>query len=262
MGSICSANGNEANHFDYHDMRSNRRNTFNSNMKMEIKPLIPHFEDIATMTEKDIFNKLQECDDIVQCLLYLHTFLKENKISTKFDECKLRSIAFQSCDEETSTYLWHINALIAAAKDFEHLLFGLECMFRRFLGSKNLFNRETKNYSPSKCKSKSASKSPGNENKFALEIISEDPINNHSIIQISSPVSFKMRKQKRSIQSKRKVTSRNSFMCLTVGDLSTVDFDQIEPEILEPFDVTKLAETVDLENPDILACFQQQQDEQ
>eukprot|EP00483_Globobulimina_turgida_P012543 UN12566 len=232
-------------------MRSKRRNKSNNmhcNMKMEIKPLIPHFEDIATMNEEDIFQKIQECDDIVQCLLYLHTFLKENKISTNFDPCKLRSIAFQSCDNETSTYLWHINALIAASNDFEHLLYGLEFMFHKFLGSKKLFNKqsiESKKKIRKELINDSSPKTPEkneeneNENQFKLEIISEDPINEYSQIQISSPISWKMRKQKRSMQSKRKVTSRNSFMCLTVGDLSTINFDQVEPEILEPFDVTK-----------------------
>jgi len=92
--------------------------------------------------------------------------------------------------------------------------------------------------------------------------------------KISSPISFRMRQQKRMMQSERRVTSRNASKNSSVE----LDFDQyqqihqqtklnindnnndsisinmsssFEPEILSPFNVSKFAKTVDLISKDV-----------
>lgn len=47
-------------------------------------------------------------------------------------------IGIEACDRESNTYLWHINALIHASSDLEHLILGLEIMFDRYLKSKKM----------------------------------------------------------------------------------------------------------------------------
>jgi len=89
-----------------------------------------------------VFKQVQGCGDIISAILLISKFVSENSVPVQFDVTKLRQIALRSMDKDTSTCLWHINALIAAAADFEHLLLGLEMMFERFLGSAQLFLKE------------------------------------------------------------------------------------------------------------------------
>merc|ERR1712154_679258 len=89
-----------------------------------------------------VFKQIQECGDIISSILIIYKFITENNISIEFSVERLRGIALRSADTETSTYLWHINSLIAASSDFEHLLLGIEMMFDRFLGNKNSFIKE------------------------------------------------------------------------------------------------------------------------
>eukprot|EP01083_Nonionella_stella_P247575 858173_1 len=133
--SFCSANSNS--HLDINTKHTRTRNK--SFDHFETEPFkLSLYEDVTIYNEKEIFSKIQNCDDIIQCILYIHAFLTKNHISTNFDANKLRTIAYESCDNNSSTYLWHINALIAASNDLEHLLQGLEFMFRKYLGSKKL----------------------------------------------------------------------------------------------------------------------------
>eukprot|EP00484_Ammonia_sp_Unknown_P012026 CAMPEP_0197072820 /NCGR_PEP_ID=MMETSP1384-20130603/210287_1 /TAXON_ID=29189 /ORGANISM="Ammonia sp." /LENGTH=458 /DNA_ID=CAMNT_0042511641 /DNA_START=830 /DNA_END=2207 /DNA_ORIENTATION=- len=89
-----------------------------------------------------IFDQIQQCGDIISSILIIYKFVTENSIHVSFNTDDLRQIALRSVHNDTSTYLWHINALIAASSDFEHLLLGIEMMFDRFLGNKHVFIKE------------------------------------------------------------------------------------------------------------------------
>lgn len=100
-----------------------------------------------TSTDSDteynaIFDQIQQCGDIISSILIIYKFVTENSIHVSFNTDDLRQIALRSVHNDTSTYLWHINALIAASSDFEHLLLGIEMMFDRFLGNKHVFIKE------------------------------------------------------------------------------------------------------------------------
>lgn len=113
-----------------------------------------------------VFKQVQGCGDIIGSILLICKFVTENTIPVQFEVTKLRQIALRSMDKETSTYLWHVNALIAASSDFEHLLLGIEMMFERFLGSSQLFLKE-------KAKQKAKALTDARDTKFlGNEIVS------------------------------------------------------------------------------------------
>jgi len=279
------------------------------------------------------FTQVQQCGDIISSILIIYKFITENGLPVAFSADKLRGIALRSTDKETSTYLWHINALIAASSDFEHLLLGIEMMFDRFLGNKDLFIKEKEKQKIKECmptssnnkSSKANHKFIGNEiisfvnshydqneneqkpmpppppmpqsqpyKKSPINIIkpnaavhewqmpvvndeNENTQNNTAKVsntseeikeymqqyrgKISSPISFRMRQQKRMMQSGRRTKSRianaprNTSIDLAVfvnGDGDEMDEEDkemskgYEPEILSPFNVTKFAKKVDL----------------
>lgn len=279
------------------------------------------------------FTQVQECGDIISSILIIYKFITENSLPIEFNAEKLRGIALRSADKDTSTYLWHINALIAASSDFEHLLLGIEMMFDRFLGNKNIFIKEKEKQkqtaiesisaSSKLCKSSKAkhkfvgneiisfvnsyydqneavneqkaaanhdddalqssmniskpnewkmipqihtSQNDENENTQNASVQFVDSENNKEYMKkyrgkISSPISFRMRQQKRMMQSGRKANSRNATrntsvdLSLYVGqnfDDKQIDsnhlmsaYYQPEPEILSPFNVSKFAKKVD-----------------
>ena len=304
-----------------------------------------------------VFEQIQECGDIISSILIIYKFIEENDISTKFNRDELRQIALRSVHNETSTYLWHINALIAASCNFEHLLLGIEMMFDRFLGNKSLFIKEkqkeklrqkNKNQIKSKPEIINNENNKNNKNEFVgNEIVSfvnsyykpsiiddnddneinqeikrdeiddydqaqneqnnendeneggqeeeevenertntiyindenmninkinerlyannngndeneEEQINNKEYMKsyrgkISSPISFRMKQQKRMMQSERRQTSKNVSIDLDFNDNSFNNDDKsekniisIQPQILSPFNVSKFAKTVDL----------------
>lgn len=293
------------------------------------------------------FTQVQECGDIISSILIIYKFITENSLPVAFSADKLRGIALRSADKDTCTYLWHINALIAASSDFEHLLLGIEMMFDRFLGNKDLFIKEkekqkAKETLSSKSSSKANHKFIGNEivsfvnshydqqqnqnnnneeqhaqpmpppppsqsqpYKKSLSVITANNNCKHEwqmpaqIVttqndenentqnmgtdtarlsnisdenreymnkyrgKISSPISFRMRQQKRMMQSGRRTNSRNAPRNTSIdlavyvngdgdGDKDDNDeqdnvvFHAKEPEILSPFNVTKFAKKVDL----------------
>jgi len=289
-----------------------------------------------------VFDQIQECGDIISSILIIYKFITDNNISIKFNADKLRGIALRSADNETSTYLWHINALIAASSDFEHLLLGIEMMFDRFLGNKQLFIKEKgkqkerqstkpliittpvhknknnkfvgnevisfvnscydhheiqsnddeddndlneiehklQNVQLSKNKPSPNSlqiniqsqgqwiKNDENQNTQNSEFVDHEKIENEKNREymnkyrgkISSPISFRMRQQKRMIQSGRRNITRKASKN-TSFDSDFMEYPKNEkkifsndtPDILSPFNVSKFAETVDSGiNPNIL----------
>jgi len=268
-----------------------------------------------------IFQQIQDCGDIISSILLVVKFIQENNISVGFDVSKLRHIALRTVDNETNTYLWHINALVAASSDFEHLLLGIEMMFDRFLGNRMCFMKEKeKQQKEMKSKPSNASKTGvssivvtpattkflGNEivsfvnsyydeqgdsdvdkgcptTETGLAVVTEDVATNvpnensntndenrnsqnagklkveenEEFMQkyrgkISSPISFRMRQQKRMMQSERRGSEANSrnVSMLDFGD-SELDIQSlaqesfVEPEISSPFNVNKFAQAVD-----------------
>lgn len=122
-------------------------------------------EDVQFL-HSSVFKQVQGCGDIIGSILLICKFVSENSIIVHFDVSKLRQIALRSMDKETSTYLWHVNALIAASADFEHLILGIEMMFERFLGSSQLFLKE-------KAKLKAKAQTDARDTKFlGNEIVS------------------------------------------------------------------------------------------
>jgi len=280
------------------------------------------------------FTQVQECGDIISSILIIYKFMTENSLPVAFSADKLRGIALRSADKDTCTYLWHINALIAASSDFEHLLLGIEMMFDRFLGNKDLFIKEKeKQKAKETISSKSSSNSKANHKFIGNEIVSfvnshydqqqnqnnneeQQPMpmpppppsqsqphkkslsvkhewqmpaqivttqndenentqnmgmdtarlsnvsdeNNREYMnkyrgKISSPISFRMRQQKRMMQSGRRTNSRNAPRNTSIDlavyvneddEQDNVVFHAKEPEILSPFNVTKFAKKVDL----------------
>eukprot|EP01084_Bolivina_argentea_P173395 300314_1 len=118
-----------------------------------------------------IFTQIQNSGDIISSILLIYKFITDNNISVTFNAGKLRNIALRSSDKETSTYLWHINALIASSSDFKHLILGIEMMFDRFLGNKTLFVREKEiqkaaTLSPKKLSNKNKNKNKSKKKKY------------------------------------------------------------------------------------------------
>lgn len=270
------------------------------------------------------FQQIQECGDIISSILIVVKFIQENNMTVGFDLSKLRQIALRSVDGDTNTYLWHINALIAASSDFEHLLLGIEMMFDRFLGSAACFIKERqKRQGPQDMKQSTGAtqsnqfvtplkmtkpKFLGNEivsfvNSFyddradadpekrgpiecGLSVVTEDmttpnPRSDHSNDEnqnqnsrpqhgnqlkveeneefmqkyrgkLSSPISFRMRQQKRMMQSERRgsqCNSRNVSMLEfndSMSDLQIMEPSFVQPDVQSPFNVSKFAQTVDL----------------
>jgi len=282
-----------------------------------------------------IFKQVQESGDIIGSILIICRFVNESSVPVKFDVSRLRQIALRSLDKETSTYLWHINALIAAAADFEHLLLGIEMMFERFLGSRQLYLKE-------KAKQKAQALTEARDTKFlGNEIVSfvnsyyEDPESaddsanqektmdasqakaatpethetdaktrivvmttpnpklrsskpaqslqhewlndeNENVAnlmmpepdelqeyrgKISSPISFRMRQQKRMMQSERGSTTASTCVSfIGAGDslldgmhlMETQSRVSIEPEVASPFNVDKFAQSVDMITQDMV----------
>jgi len=272
------------------------------------------------------FEQIQESGDIISSILILVKFIQENNLSVGFDPSKLRQIALRSVDGETSTYLWHINAVIAASSDFERLVIGIGMMFDRFLGNRACFikEREKRENATESAESNQKSLSTPKPTKFlgneivsfvnsyyddradsvseetaqkipavdsGLAVVTEDVATpgvtvqrpragprgndenqsgnvqsnqrlrveeNEEFMQkyrgkVSSPISFRMRQQKRMMQSERRGSQSNS------RNVSMLDFDDsmsdlnihamaeltVQPEIDSPFNVTKFAKTVD-----------------
>jgi len=133
---------------------------------MQQKPAQAHTSKDVQFLYSSVFKQVQGCGDIISSILLICKFVTENSVPVQFDVAKLRHIALRSTDKDTSTYLWHVNALIAASSDFEHLLLGLEIMFERFLGSAALFVKE-------KAKQKAQAQTEARDTKFlGNEIVS------------------------------------------------------------------------------------------
>lgn len=118
------------------------------------------------------FTQVQECGDIISSILIIYKFITENGLPVSFGADKLRGIALRSVDKDTSTFLWHINALIAASSDFEHLLLGIEMMFDRFLGNKQLFIKEKEKSKAANTSTIVSSSSKANHKFIGNEIVS------------------------------------------------------------------------------------------
>jgi len=288
----------------------------------------------SEMLQTAVFQQIQECGDVISSILLTVKFIQENNISVGFKPSKLRHIALRSVDSDTNTYLWHINALIAASSDFDHLLIGIEMMFDRFLGNHACFMKEKKkrqenNEVVAESTASTALVTPAKPSKFlgteivsfvnsyyddredldtpkapkgmgmdvsakaGLAVVTEDVATNmqdervqeestndenrncqnanRSKVEesaefmqkyrgkISSPISFRMRHQKRMMQSERRgsqVNSRNvsmlSFNDSTAFnesaefDIHTMGMSFEEPQISSPFNVSKFAKAVDL----------------
>jgi len=266
------------------------------------------------MLRSAAFQQIQECGDIISSILIVVKFIQENNIAVGFELSKLRQITLRSVDSETNTYLWHINAVIAASSDFEHLLLGIEMMFDRFLGNRACFMKERGKPSPSAVSNQMVTPSKthkflGNEvvsfvNSYyddradansakkdctatELKVVTEDVAETSSATngndenrnsqnsngnqlkveeneefmvkyrgKISSPISFRMRQQKRMMQSERRGSQANS------KNVSLLDFEDsgldihamggsfVQPEVSSPFSVSKFAKTVDFGHGD------------
>jgi len=89
-----------------------------------------------------VLKQVKGSADVIGAILIICNFITENCVPVNFEVTRLRDIALHSVDKATSTHLWHINALITASSDIEHLLLAIEMMFEQFLGSQKLFLKE------------------------------------------------------------------------------------------------------------------------
>jgi len=311
----------------------------------------PEIENEKELVYLAVFEQIKECRDIISSLLIIYEFIREENISTTFNPSELRQFALSAAHNKTSTHLWHINALIATAVNFNDLLIGIEMCFDGWLGNKQSFiKHKYKQQSLNKLPSTTTSKQTiipkseitsfvtsyyqpsinddeqQQENKTddrEMEDFDDNDINNNQreMVQIndenenqqnmnmninaknddennnkefereefmksyrgkiSSPISFRMRQQKRMKQKERRQnSSRHKFMTNpnqnqsrnTSVDLDfenndesfqkQLNFQQFdndnndnnkyqrsisnEPNILSPFNVSKFAKRVDL----------------
>jgi hypothetical protein len=254
-----------------------------------------------------IFEHVQRSSDIISSVLILHKYIIDNDIETTLNLDKLRMVGLRSCDNETSTYLWHLNAVFVASSNFDSLLLGFEVLFERFLGNKSTFLIERKKYvqnasnvdgictasvSPKKrnknkhqfvsnevisvVTSYYGGDSDGEENegqeadsdpdlkdakqsetstmKFIMkndELIENDENFNSNEVsmqynaQISSPISFRMRQQKRVMQKERRFKTKNN-KTLRYQDDRDANYDENRLKApLSPFNIGKFVSKVD-----------------
>ncbi|ETO29768.1 hypothetical protein RFI_07352 [Reticulomyxa filosa] len=89
--------------------------------------------EVSTIDLTECLNKIKNCENVISAILLLSAVLPQLKmrgaVDYPFDINRLKNIATHSCDSQTSTYLWHLWALIQASRDLASLIDALNIIF-------------------------------------------------------------------------------------------------------------------------------------